>query len=252
MVNREEINAKSFTSNLKQEIISKKLSLEQKKQLLNGYFRNNYFPIEDNGKIKLVISNVYESVLEYITRCIQSLNLKLKFDKNETEIKLGKKTHFVKIYGLDLLKFEQEIGLRENLIVSNSLIENQAFLTGAFLAGGSMNEPKHQNHFEIRCFSQELGDAIVEILAKFNVTSLSTYHKNKLVIYLKKISSISDALKIMNCSQTVLKFEAENVKSCRDQCVTRSTQLEFANLAKTVTASSVQIKQINVIKNTPY
>ncbi len=250
MINLEDNS--TFTCNLKKEIVTKKLPLNLKKSLLSGYFLNNYFPIDDNGKVKLVIFNIYPFVLEYIERCIQGLNLKLKFDRNDQEIKLGKPTYYLKIYGPDLELFEQAIGLTQPIEVSNNLPVEQAFLTGAFLAGGSMNNPENQHHFEIRCSNQEVGEALIQILAKFNINSLTTYHKNKFVVYLKKLASISDVLKIMNCNDSMMELEMNLIENSRHQSVARSTQLEIANLAKTVASSSRQIKQIMVIKNTPY
>ncbi len=242
----------TFTCNLKKEILANKLSLVQKQSLLNGYFQNNYIPIEDHGEVKLVVSNVYPFVLEYLEKCIQGLNLKLKFDRNVSENKLGKAIVYLKIYGPDLNKLEQLIYLTKDLEVPGTDAECQAFFMGAFLAGGSMNNPNHQRHFEVRCLTESVGNILETILAKFNVKCLKTFHKNKFVIYLKKMTSISDALKIMGCTESMLNLEDNIIEKNKHQHITRSTQLEIANLVKTVSASSKQIKQIMVIKNTPY
>lgn len=137
-----------------------------------------------------------------------------------------------------------------NLEQVQSEEELGAFIAGAFLACGSMVDPGKSYHLEFVVPNQPLCEALIQVLFAVRIFPKSFARRGSFVVYLKDSGEIEDLLGFMGAGN--LGLEVMNVKiykSIRNQ-VNRAQNCEFANLEKTISAASVQVKQIEyILKN---
>lgn len=124
----------------------------------------------------------------------------------------------------------------------------RAFLRGAFLAGGSLNDPKTGYHLEIASPSEPYAKAIKDVMDSFGLKARYFQRKNHFVIYLKGGEEIGEFLRIIAAHNALLIFEnIRVVKGVRNK-INRLVNCETANLTKTVFASHEQIHNIKLIE----
>ena len=74
----------------------------------------------------------------------------------------------------------------------------RAYLRGAFLAGGSVNNPETSSyHLEIFSIYKEHSEALVELMNKYHLNAKSIERKKGYIAYLKEAEKISDFLSIV-------------------------------------------------------
>ncbi|ATW28626.1 DNA-binding protein WhiA [Candidatus Formimonas warabiya] len=134
-----------------------------------------------------------------------------------------------------------------------SLVKNQcckrAYLRGAFLGGGSVNNPEGTYHLEIITNDSAHAEAIAALLQDFDLTAKISRRKNWYVVYLKESEQIVNCLNIMGAHHALLDFENTRImKDMRNQ-VNRLVNCETANLNKTVNAAVRQIESIKIIQS---
>jgi len=139
--------------------------------------------------------------------------------------------------------------------IDKELIEKncckRAYLRGAFLAGGSVNNPETSSyHLEIYSLYKDHADSLVELMNEFYLNSKTIERKKGFVTYLKEAEKISDFLSITGAHAALLKFE--DVRIIRDMrnSVNRLVNCETANLNKTIDAALRQVENIRFIDNT--
>lgn len=139
--------------------------------------------------------------------------------------------------------------------ISPDLIEKnccqRAYLRGAFLAGGSVNNPETSSyHLEVFSIYKEHSEALVELMNKFQLNAKSIERKNGYIAYLKEAEKISDFLGIVGAHVGLMKFE--DVRIIRDMrnSVNRLVNCETANMNKTIGAAQRQVGNINYIEKT--
>lgn len=144
-------------------------------------------------------------------------------------------------------QFQHEIA--EALIPRTN--EKRAYLRGAFLAGGSVNNPETSAyHLEIYTLYKEHGESLMHLMNGFALNAKTIERKKGFVTYLKEAEKISDFLSIVGATQAMLKFE--DVRIVRDvrNSVNRIVNCETANLNKTIGAALRQVENIRFIDNT--
>ncbi|MDA8442385.1 MAG: DNA-binding protein WhiA [Peptococcaceae bacterium] len=123
----------------------------------------------------------------------------------------------------------------------------RAYLRGAFLGGGSINNPEGTYHLEIITNDETHAKALCKLINRFNLGSKISPRKNWFIVYLKESEHIADFLTIIGAHRALLEFENVRVlKGVRNQ-VNRLVNCETANLGKTVDAAVRQIENIRVI-----
>ncbi|KGR90761.1 sporulation regulator WhiA [Ureibacillus massiliensis 4400831 = CIP 108448 = CCUG 49529] len=141
-----------------------------------------------------------------------------------------------------------------NHSISKTLIRNKnekrAYLRGAFLAGGSVNNPETSSyHLEIYSLYKEHGDALAELMNTFKLNAKTIERKKGFVTYLKEAEKISDFLGIVGGFQAMLKFEDVRIVRDMRNSVNRIVNCETANLNKTIGAAIRQVENIRFIEN---
>ena len=137
-----------------------------------------------------------------------------------------------------------------NPIVVQQTCCKRAFIRGAFLAAGSMSDPKKAYHFEIVCAAEPMAEQIQELMSNFSMDAKIVQRKKSYVVYLKEGSQIVDILNIMEAHVSLM--ELENVRILKEMrnTVNRKVNCETANLNKTVSAAVKQLEDITYLRDT--
>lgn len=137
-----------------------------------------------------------------------------------------------------------------NPIVVQQTCCKRAFIRGAFLAAGSMSDPKKAYHFEIVCAAEPMAEQIRELMSSFSMDAKIVQRKKSYVVYLKEGSQIVDILNIMEAHVSLM--ELENVRILKEMrnTVNRKVNCETANLNKTVSAAIKQLEDITYLRDT--
>ncbi|MHB1652393.1 MAG: DNA-binding protein WhiA [Desulfitobacteriaceae bacterium] len=128
--------------------------------------------------------------------------------------------------------------------------DQRAYLRGAFLAGGSINNPEGTYHLEIITNDVDHAEGICRLINKFHLGAKVSTRKNWQVVYIKESEHIVGFLGIIGAHHALLEFENVRVlKDVRNQ-VNRLVNCETANLCKTVDAAVRQNENIQLVANT--
>lgn len=123
-----------------------------------------------------------------------------------------------------------------------------ALLRGAFLAGGTVTDPRREYHLEFVTSRLALSRDLMTLLSELDIPARSVVRKGSRVVYIKESEKIEDLLHIMGASKAA--FEIMNVKIYKDikNKANRITNCETANLDKTIGAAVAQIEAIRRIE----
>ncbi|EMR05614.1 Sporulation transcription regulator WhiA [Bhargavaea cecembensis DSE10] len=124
----------------------------------------------------------------------------------------------------------------------------RSYLRGAFLAGGSVNNPETSSyHLEIFSLYQEHSEALVELMNAYGLNAKSIERKKGFIAYLKEAEKISDFLSLIGAHSALLKFEDVRIVRDMRNSVNRLVNCETANLNKTIGAAMRQVENIQYI-----
>jgi cell division protein WhiA len=127
----------------------------------------------------------------------------------------------------------------------------RSYLRGAFLAGGSVNNPETSSyHLEIASLYKEHNDSLCELMNKFGLNSKTLERKKGYITYLKEAEKITEYLNIIGAVNALLRFEDVRIVRDMRNSVNRLVNCETANLNKTIGASIRQVENIRYINNT--
>lgn len=127
----------------------------------------------------------------------------------------------------------------------------RAYLRGAFLAGGSVNNPETSSyHLEIFSIYQEHSESLVELMNRFHLNAKSIERKKGYIAYLKEAEKISDFLGIIGAHVSLMKFEDVRILRDMRNSVNRLVNCETANMNKTIGAAQRQVENIKLIERT--
>lgn len=138
-------------------------------------------------------------------------------------------------------------GIYEGLIKTKCC--RKAYLRGAFLASGTVNNPEKGYHFEITTSTEVLAKDMRKIVNSFTDISAKTVERKKgYGVYLKAREQIRDVLAIMGASSQF--FEFDNVLMMKDIIAKthRENNLDNANIDKALKAAEKQISNIKKIQ----
>ena len=155
---------------------------------------------------------------------------------------------------LELLGIEDESRLWQHDFageIKKDLVKNKccprAYLRGAFLGGGSINDPQGEYHLEFSFNDKNHALFVQGLLVRFEINGKLAQRKQMYIVYLKDSEEIIKLLNIMGSHRSLLEFEnARIVKDMRNQ-INRQVNCENANLNKTVGASLKQVEDIKYI-----
>lgn len=250
----------SFASETKKELTNLELKPCCSKVELSALIRMNGSLSFSNRK--LVIDVQTENAA--IARRIYTL-LKKNYEVN-VELLVRKKMKLKKnnIYIVRFAEKAQEIlmdlqilgeGFTINHSISKEFVSKKccrrSYLRGAFLAGGSVNNPETSAyHLEIYSLYKEHNDALCELMNGFELRAKTLERKKGFITYLKEADKISEFLSIVGAHTAIFRFEDVRIVRDMRNSVNRLVNCETANLNKTIGASLRQVENIQFIDQT--
>lgn len=124
----------------------------------------------------------------------------------------------------------------------------RSFLRGAFLAAGSVSDPKKAYHFEIVAGQERNGELLCEVMRSFHIEAKMVVRKSHYVVYVKEGSLIVDLLNVMEAHVALMNFENVRILKEMRNTINRKVNCEAANISKTVKAATRQVEDILLIK----
>ncbi|MBS4205092.1 DNA-binding protein WhiA [Lederbergia citrea] len=125
----------------------------------------------------------------------------------------------------------------------------RSYLRGAFLAGGSVNNPETSSyHLEVFSLYKEHNDSLCELMNDFELNSKTLERKNGFITYLKEAEKITEFLNVIGAHNALLRFEDVRIVRDMRNSVNRLVNCETANLNKTIGAALKQVENIRYIE----
>ena len=192
------------------------------------------------SKIHKMLKEEYDPQIEFL------VSRKMKLKKNNVYILKVTKAREI----LDDLSLMDGLGF--NQIPNPKIIEKEcctrAYLAGAFLSCGSVNNPETSNyHLEMSFNEEEFAQFIADLINRFELNAKIIKRRNKYVVYLKSSEKIGDFLRAIGASQSVMNFEMTRIDRSMANTVNRWNNCDIANEVKAMSASSSQIEDIAYI-----
>ena len=127
----------------------------------------------------------------------------------------------------------------------------RAYLRGAFMAGGSVNNPEGSSyHLEIASMYEEHCRALCELTNRFGLNARCIERKKGYVLYMKEGEKIIEFLNLIGAHQALFRFEDVRIMKDMRNSVNRIVNCETANLNKTIGAAIRQIDNIRLLQKT--
>lgn len=246
----------SYASEVKKELTGLQVHLDNAKAELIALIRMN-------GSLGIANRNMILNVQTEspaIARRIYSL-LK-QFYQVESEIvvrrkmKLKKNNQYVVRLRYHAQEILSDLGILEGFQIKEkvpmALLKDdlmiRSYLRGAFLAGGSVNNPETSRyHLEIYSLYEEHNEMIAHMINRYHLNARTTARRSGYIVYLKEAEKIAEFLQLIGATNGMLKFE--NIRIVRDMrnSVNRLVNCENANMDKVANASNRQIENIRLI-----
>ena len=222
----------SFSSKIKEELsrLNTFSSIELVQAEFYGYLISNN-TIFENGVIRFSTEN--EHNINRLKRILKRLNI-------EFYMELQGKIYSVVFECKKLITY-QEINTEKDEI-------KKAIVRGAYLGGGSLNNPNSKYHLEILFKTEEDRTKIAEIIKSFYIEIKYFKRNEKYSLYIKDGEEISKFLALIGANNSVLRYEEIRVEKDSRNSINRIVNCETANLNKTINASVAQIQAIQKIK----
>ena len=139
---------------------------------------------------------------------------------------------------------EGGLALHINFAVLEENCCRHSFLRGAFLAGGSVTDPRKSYHLELATSHQSVSREMVALMREMELEPKAAARKGNAVIYFKQSDRIADLLTAIGAP--VQGMEVINAKLEKDLrgSVNRRVNCDAANLDKAVEAALTQVEAI--------
>ncbi|UDM31819.1 DNA-binding protein WhiA [Lentilactobacillus laojiaonis] len=246
----------SYASEVKKELTSLSVHKENAKAELMALIRmngnlgivNHHFVLNVQSENPAIARRMYKLLSKFygITSEL-SVRRKMKLKKNNLYILK------VKNRAADLLKDLKIFDGAEivNRVPDELLSDDnkvRSYLRGAFLAGGSVNNPETSRyHLEIYSLYEEHNEMVAEMMNRYGLKARTTQRRSGYITYLKEGEKIADFLQLIGATSSMLKFEDVRIVRDMRNSVNRLVNCETANLNKVANAATKQIENIKLI-----
>lgn len=139
---------------------------------------------------------------------------------------------------------ENTLALHVNFAVVEERCCRASFLRGAFLAGGSVTDPRKGYHLELATSHHNVSREALALMRELELEPKSAQRKGNEIIYFKQSDKIEDFL--TSVGAPIAAMEVMNAKLEKDLRgkVNRRVNCDAANLDKAVEAAMVQMEAI--------
>lgn len=205
--------------------------------------------------IRLSFSSSNLHIIRYYISLMKKLYLNVKYEVNSRVMqKLKRQTIYscVITEGADTLI--EDLGLftenpirKEEILLDERLIK--AYMRGAFLAKGSVNDPITSNyHLEIS--TEKEGEALFlqRAMNYFELNARIAKRRNSLIVYIKEKDAIVEFLRRIGANVIMNEFENVIIKRELSANINRILNIEVANQQKTNKSAGEQLKYIRYLE----
>lgn len=123
----------------------------------------------------------------------------------------------------------------------------EAFVRGAFLAGGSVTDPEKRSHLELATPHRNVSREMTSILLDLGFEPRETQRRGNSLLYFKKADAIADFLTTIGAPVAAMQVMTAKVDKEMRNLVTRRINCDTANADKTVLAAQEQIEAIRAV-----
>ncbi|MFA6617133.1 MAG: DNA-binding protein WhiA [Bacilli bacterium] len=251
----------SFTTVVKEDIVRPKsvsdsFSLPRKRALLSAFTRYNGHLRIQHAQNEIVLRSENAKVAKFIYSLFKevfSVEPRFSFRKN---MRFNKRTaYLVRIDDkvdeiLDTLKISFISGTIDRSIVYSDDTA-AGYVTGAFLAEGTVNSPQSSNyHLEITCRDQVQAEKLARLIERFRHAAFTPkviIRRERYIVYLKKSDQIGEFLIFIGATAASLQFEATRIDRDTANAMNRIQLCDAHNYKKTLDAAVKQIEDIKVL-----
>lgn len=248
----------SFAAQTKKELTAIELKDCCKKAELSALLRMNGLLSFSQKKLMLDVTTENAAIARVIYSSLKHLyqvNCELLVRK---KMRLKKNNVYVVRLPIKVREILEDLKIVTNTFemrrdISKSLIKKscckRAYLRGAFLAGGSVNNPESSSyHLEIFTNYEEHAAALIELMNEYHLNAKKIERKKGYIIYIKESEKITEFLNVIGAFQALFQFEDARIVRDMRNSVNRLVNCETANLNKTVAASMKQLENIKLIE----
>ena len=245
----------SFTQIVKEELCSNTYeSQDRLRALLAAYIRIDGSIILRDRKSYLQLSTENAKIAKFIYQTINEIY------QVGTELSYKTRQNGSTLYVISVDESDQsiiddlEISFLEGKI-SKNIVRNDdtisGYLAGAFLASGSVNSPETSNyHLEISLNNENYAKWLSKLFGKYKNSDIEpkiTSRRDKYVLYFKKSDQIANFLIMIGAVSSCMEFE--NIRVDRDfmNSANRLTNMDTANMKRTVETGKRQTEEIKAI-----
>ena len=175
----------------------------------------------------------------------------LSFDQAPPEGAAGKQSFLIRDPDKLRRVFEAFGGTPESTLshhVNYGVLEEpgcvEAFIRGAFLAGGSVSDPEKFFHLELATCHHSVSREMTPLLLDLGFEPKETQRSGNSLLYFKKADAIADFFTVLGASVTAMRIINVKVEKEMRNLVTRRINCDTANADKTVAAAQDQIEAI--------
>ncbi|UQS81677.1 DNA-binding protein WhiA [Bombilactobacillus folatiphilus] len=245
----------SYASIVKKELTSLEVHPEHARSELSALIRMNgtlslidhHFILDIQTENPAISRRIYALLHQlYTVEADLLVRRKMKLKKNNQYIVRLRQNVQEILADLRIIEptgFQIRTDIPEEIQSSNQ--RARSYLRGAFLAGGSINNPETSSyHLEIYSIYEDQNQGILNLMNQFDLHARATARRSGYIVYLKEAEKISDFLRVIGATSAMLKFEDIRIVRDMRNSVNRLVNCENANINKTIKAASRQIENI--------
>lgn len=249
----------SYASDVKKELTSLPVHPEHAKAELAAFLRMNGVLNLHDHEFSLDITTENPAIARHIFSLIKvaygvepllivSRKMKLK-KNNQYLVRLQRNVQEI-MENLNIWDPEKGLITRVPKRIMESREGAMSYLRGAFLAGGSVNNPETSRyHLEIYSTYEDHNNDLAELMNKyFYLNAKKTKRRRGYIVYLKEAEKIGDFLHIVGALNAMLAFEDLRIMRDMRNSVNRLVNCDTANMKKTASASARQVEDIELIE----
>ena len=139
---------------------------------------------------------------------------------------------------------EQHFALHVNFGILEESHCRAAYLRGAFLAGGSVTDPRKRYHLEFSTAHLQVGRETEALLRDVGFEPKNVLRSGNTVTYFKNSANIEDLLTLLGAPSAAMEIMSAKVEKSMRNTVNRRVNCDSANLEKTVAASRQQVEAL--------
>lgn len=245
----------SFTQKVKEELCTIPFSDEHLRAFLAAFIKVNGHLLIRSGQSSIVCKTENAKIAKFIYRSIDRIyGITPRFSYTKEMSFKKRTTYYVNIDEGEYIIGDLEISFIEGKIAKNIVANDDmisGYVSGAFLASGSVNSPQNSNyHLEISLNDESYAKWFSKLLLKYKGTEFTpkiVARRNNYVVYLKKAQQVVDFLSMMGCTNKTLEFENIRIDREFSSIGNRLQNLDSANYTKTTNAAEKQIEEIKLI-----